>query len=139
MTGPHLPPSWRRLREERGLVGRALVLSILVIVVLGIAAIDGGSMLFTSFKVADVSQAAATAGAAELQSTGSLTRAREAARTAAHERDAKSHMTRFRLRQGGVVEVTIAKTASTLIVQRVGFLKDLGVIHSTSTSGPPTI
>jgi Flp pilus assembly protein TadG len=130
----------RLAREERGLVGRMLVTFMLVILVLGVAAVDGGSILFTKFKASDAASAAAVAGAAQYESTHNTQQAQAAAIQAGHEQDSDARLTAFRVNPAsGDVTVTMTKEASTLVIRRVGFLRKWGIVRATSTASPPTV
>jgi Flp pilus assembly protein TadG len=125
-----------RIRDERGLVGRAAIMLLILIVLGGLAAVDGTAVLFAKLQASDVADAAASAGAANYGNTHSVQQARDAAVIAAREQDAKVRITRFSVATNGTVTVTVQKTASTLIVRHVSFLRHFGVVHDTSSSGP---
>lgn len=126
----------RRLRDERGLVGRAAITLLLLIVVGGLAAVDGTAILLANLQASDVADAAASAGAANYANTHNVDAARTAAVDAATAQDDGAKVVSFSVRQG-TVSVTVRKVASTLIVRHVKFLRHFGIVRATSSSGPP--
>jgi Flp pilus assembly protein TadG len=130
----------RSLRDdERGLVGKSLVVSMVLILLVGLALVEGGSVLFAKLQVQDLAQATAVEGAATLRNTNSAAVAEEAARRLAHDRDPDVRLTAFVVLPDGSVRVTLKKKARTFIVQHVSFLEDLAVVKATETAHPPTI
>ena len=125
-----------RLRDERGLVGRSAVVLLILIVLGGLAAVDGTAVLFANLQASDAADAAAAAGATAYGNTHDIRAAKDAAVSAAREQDPKVRITRFSVGAGGIVTVTARKTASTVIVRHVSFLRHFGVVHDTSSSGP---
>jgi uncharacterized membrane protein len=116
-----------RLRDERGLIGVSLIRWTIVLVLLGVVVIETGSIIFTTLSL----QNAADGAAAEAAATWRKTQDLEAARSTAlrslddHEEDEArlvsidaDNTAPFELR------ITVRKQASTLIVHRIGFLKD---------------
>jgi Flp pilus assembly protein TadG len=122
---------------EVGLVGRSLIILIAVIVVVGLAAVEGGSILFTELKLQDAADAAASAASGAYGSTHRLELAKEAAISAIQENDDGAHLVKLVADTQGNVTVTLKKKAVTMVVQRIGFLKHLAIVKATSTSGPP--
>jgi hypothetical protein len=126
----------RRLRDERGLVGRAAVVLILVVIVFGLLVIEGGSIVFARLQMSDLASAAAVEGASVYDTTSSVPAARQAAVAFVEGRDEEARITRFAVGADGMVTVTVKKRARTFIVQHVGFLEDLAVAKATETAGP---
>jgi hypothetical protein len=125
--------------DERGLVGKSLVISLVLVMLVGLALVEGGSILFAKLQIQDLAQATAVEGAATLRNTNSAAAAEEAARTLAHDRDADVRVTAFVVLPDGSVQVTLRKKARTFIVQHVSFLEDLAIVKATETAHPPTI
>jgi len=133
------PTGWRwRLAGESGLVGRSVIILLVVAVGLGLAAVEGGSILFTQLKLQDAADAAASAASSEYGSSHRVDAARQAALGTIQEQDEGAHLVKLVIDTAGDVTLVLKQKASTLIVQRVGFLKKLAVVKATSTSGPPT-
>jgi Flp pilus assembly protein TadG len=121
------------MRDERGLVGRAAITLMILAVVVGLAAIDGGSVLLANLQISDTADAAATAAWESYNDAHNVKIAREAAVQAAKERDPSSHLTAFQVLKNGTVSVTVRKVAATMFLKRVGFLKHWAMTTSTST------
>jgi Flp pilus assembly protein TadG len=123
--------------DQRGLIGRFLIVVLLLIVLGALAVAEGGAILLGRFRVDDIAEAAATEGASVLARTGSSERARQAALDEVHRIDPEARLTSFRFGPQGEVRVTVRKQASTFLVDRIGFLEHLGVVRAFATSGPP--
>jgi uncharacterized membrane protein len=126
----------RKLRGERGLVGKAAVVILVGVIVVGLAGIDGGSILFAKLQISDTADVAAIAAEQSYASTHDVQAAKVAAVSAAHQRDPQAHVSGFRVSPDGRVEVTLKKVASTLFVRRVGFLKHFAVVTATGRASP---
>ena len=125
--------------DERGLIGKILVLWIVLGVLLLVAGIDTAQILLTRFHVADAAQAAAFDAAATLRSSrGDRDASYQAALQAVHDVDANVKLTDFVIDgQTGQVTVTVTGEASTLLAARIGFTKHLTKAKTTETSGAP--
>lgn len=135
------PPERGRavLGDERGLVGKAAVVLLLIVVLAGLVLIEGGSIVFARLQIQDLAAATAVEGAATYRNSGSVDQARDAAKRYMSRRDADASLTRFVVAQDGAVMVTVKKKARTFIVQHIGFLEDLAVAKSTETASPPSV
>jgi len=123
---------------EVGLVGRNLIILLLVTLVIGLAAVEGGSILFTQLKLQDTADAAASAASSAYTPSHSVQAARSAAIGAMQESDDGAHLVKLVVDATGDVTVTLKKKASTMVVHSIGFLEHFGIVKATSTSGPPT-
>jgi uncharacterized membrane protein len=130
----------RRLGDETGLVGRSAIVLMILIVIFGVAAVEGGSILFTRLSLQDTADAAANAGAGNYYNTKNFQQAEEASQQSIVEHDPSAKLVGFQVDPNtGDVTVTLRKTASTMFVQRVHLLRKLGIIRVSSTAGPPTV
>lgn len=136
------------LHDERGLVGRAAIVLLLLVVLGGIAAVDAVSIVFTKFSAQNAADAAAVTGAATYKRSRQVATAVEEAlkevRTDFPEAELcpgkrfKGCDTRIDVdRSTGDVTVTLRRTAATLVVERVSFLEDLGVLRESATAEAP--
>jgi Flp pilus assembly protein TadG len=125
-----------RARDERGLIGKAAVTIMVLVVVGGLASIDGGSILLASLQISDTADTAAAAAASEYAASHDVRAAKQAAIGAAHQRDPASRVSAFSIQTDGTATVTVRKVASTLFARRIGFLKHFAVVSSTSTASP---
>ena len=121
-----------RLREERGLVGVSLIRWTIILLILGVVVIEGASIIFTAIGL----QNAADGAAAEAAGTWRKSRDLQAARDAAIRVLDESEQDEARLvsidaddTEPFEVRITVRKQASTLIVHRIGFLKDLAKVE----------
>jgi hypothetical protein len=124
------------MRDERGLVGRAAITLLVLIIVGGLAAVDSTAVLFAHLQASDVSDTAANAGATSYENTHNFKVARIAADEAAKEQDSAVKVVKFSVNNRGWVTVTVEKMASTFLVKRVGFLRHFGQVEETSSAGP---
>jgi|SRR5437588_6035073 len=124
------------MHDERGLVGKAAVTIMVLIVLLGLAGIDGGSILVAELQISDTADAAATASEESYSSNHDAVVARQAGVAAAHERDPNTRVSAFVIHPNGSVTLTVRKRASTIFVRHIGFLKHFAVVSATSTISP---
>jgi Flp pilus assembly protein TadG len=128
-----------RWSDERGLVGKAIVLLLVVVVLVGLMAVEAGSIIFTKLSVQNTADAAAADGQRDLASSHSAAEACAAAKASALDEDKNVvFVTCSADPKTGVISIKIRKTAPTLIVRRIGFLRKLGVVKATAQNGPGT-
>ncbi len=120
-----------RLHDERGLIGFSLIRWVLVIVLLGVIMIEGGSIIFTTIGLQNAADAAATEAATTWRETRDL----EAARTTALRALAVREQDAARIvdidadnTEPLEVRITVSKMAATLIIHRIGFLEDFAKV-----------
>ncbi len=131
------------LRDERGLVGKIVILWLVFLAAFVLAAFDAGSIALTRYKVTSAASDAALEAANVFKQTGDRNQAYRAAAELVNE-DAPG--ARIPVKDGfsispatGAVTVTVVKRASTLIAGRIGFLDSLTRAKATETSGPSTV
>lgn len=122
-------------RDERGLIGKVVLVWLLVVAALALAALDGGSIVLTRIRVSDLANDASAAAAEVLELTGS----EEAAKLAALETIETSE-TEARLHRIGFerdeVTVVLRARADTIVVDLVPFLEGFGKIAVTDSATP---
>lgn len=121
-----------RFRDERGLLGFSLVRWILVLLLLGIVVIEGGSIIFTTVAVQNAADPAALEAADVWAKTRDFREAREAALRVLDEREQdEARIVKFEADGFPPFEVrmTVKKQASTLLVHRIGFLEGLAEVE----------
>jgi len=129
----------RTLRaDERGLIGKILILWIVLGALLLVAAIDTAQILVTRYNVANAAQEAAfEAGSTYRSSRGDRQAAYRAALQVVEEAGAETKLARFVIDDPtGRVTVTVTRRAPTLLAGRIGFTKDLTRVKATETSEP---
>jgi hypothetical protein len=128
-----------RTHDERGLVGKALVLTLLILAVLGVVALDAVSILSARYRTADAADRAAEETAYAYKQSHDL---RGACQTAVETVEEANHSAR--IPKGGCVidpatgdvRITVRETASTIVAKRVDALEDLTKVVATSTAAP---
>lgn len=123
------------LRDDRGLVGKLLVVWLLVVVLLGLAALDAGSILMLRVRTGDLAGRAATAAADAFAETRDERAARLAARETIEASDDPARLRRIDVRRGEVT-VEVSSRAETIVVGRVPFVGDFELVTVTRSSGP---
>ncbi len=124
-------------REQAGLVGKFIVGWLLIVAVLGIGAIDGVSIAFTTFRLADVAAGAASEAASRYEGEGNERLACEEAARWIDSQDPDVTLAQCRVDRAGLVTVKVRKTATTLVVGRLEFLKKYGRVTRTESVGRP--
>jgi Flp pilus assembly protein TadG len=126
-----------RLQDERGLVGKALVILMLVVLFLGIVVVETGSIVFTKLSLENTAEAAAADGARDLATSHNRNSACEAAAISVVEHDKNAVLKNCDANlTTGTVFIRLRKDASTLIVQHIGFLEKLAIVKATAETGP---
>ena len=122
--------------DERGLIGKILVLWIVLGLLLVVFAYDGIQVAVTRFRVADAAQSAAYEASATLRSTsGDSAAAYQAAQQAVADAGSSLKLAAFTIDpQTDQVTVTVTRKASTLLMGRIGFLRSLTKARTTETS-----
>ena len=126
----------RPFRDDRGLVGKILLVWLLLLVVLVVGAIDAGSILLARSRAADLAEDASVSAAAAFAQSGDQEQAKLAALDTIADAD---EPVRLKSIDVGRREVTVVLVvhADTLVVGRIPFLDDLGrVTVSGSTTAP---
>lgn len=130
-----------RVADERGIIGISLIRWAIVLVLLGVVVIEGGSIIFTAISLQNAADAAAIEAADIWEETGNIDRARAAALDALQERnqeDASIPAANFEADGSPTFEVRFqaVKQASTLIVHRIEFLEDLAEVTVEAKARP---
>jgi Flp pilus assembly protein TadG len=130
------------IQDERGLIGKALViwLIILAIVVLGI--FDAVSITTTRFHMSDIAAQAAQDGANAYHDSNSPTEktACDAAAASVAAADSTIHMTACSFNvDTKELTITVRKTAHTIAAGHIGFLEKFTHVEDTETVGPSAL
>jgi hypothetical protein len=129
-----------RWNDERGLVGKMMVTLLIIIIFVGLVAVEAGSIVFAKLSLENTVSTAAADGERELLSSHDPKSACQAAAQSMVEHDENAFFVKCvadpRTNQ---IFVKIRKIAPTLVVQRVGFLRKLGVVKATAETGPGTV
>ncbi len=129
-----------RWRDEQGLVGKALVILLVLIVLVGLMAVEAGSIIFTKLSLENTADTVVADGERELASSHSQAAACKAVLQSLVDHDEHAQVKACTANPAtGVITIKLRKVAPTLIVRRVSFLRKLGVVKATAESGPGSI
>ena len=126
----------RPFRDDRGLVGKILLVWLLLLVVLVVGAIDAGSILLARSRAADLAEDASVSAAEAFRQGGDEEQAKLAALDTIADAD---EPVRLKSIDVGRREITVVLVvhADTLVVGRIPFMDDLArVTVSGSTAAP---
>lgn len=133
----------RRTLGERGAIGTMIVVWVLVVVAIGIALIDAGSIVLTKFQLSDVASSAATQAANAYRGNQNEAGACQAAVQSIATDDQTAQLAK----KGGcvidpttgAVTITVRKVAKTILAGRLGFTKRFAKVLATETNGPSNL
>ncbi len=125
-----------RFRDERGLVGKILLVWLLVAAVIVIGAIDASSILLTRSRAADLAKDASISAAEALRQGGDEEQAKLAALDTIADADEPVRLKRIDVGHREVKVVLVVR-ADTLVVGRVPFLDDLERVSVSGSSSVP--
>jgi hypothetical protein len=132
---------WRP-HDEAGMVGRVVVVWLVVLALLGIAAIDSVSIVIARLHTADVAGNAASDAAANFQQTHDVRRACEAAKESVDGADPRITLMPHGCKidqHTGDATVVVHKDATTVIAGRLGLTKKWVSITDSETAPAPTL
>ncbi|MGZ8603373.1 MAG: hypothetical protein ACXWX9_01285 [Actinomycetota bacterium] len=121
-------------RDERGLIGKILVLWLVVFALVVVATVDGAAILLSRVRTADLARDVAAVGARSYEETGRERAALRAALAALADADEDARLEDFTVSQRGEVSVVVTDHAGTLLVGRIGFLEDLAESRSSASN-----
>jgi len=125
-----------RFRDERGLVGKLLVVWLLVAAVIVVGAIDASSILLTRSRAADLAKDASMSAAEALRQGGDEEQAKLAALDTIADADEPVRLKRIGVGRREVMVVLVVR-ADTLVVERIPFLDDLERVTVSGSSSVP--
>jgi hypothetical protein len=125
-----------RFRDERGLVGKILLVWLLVAAVIVIGAIDASSILLTRSRAAALAKDASISAAEALRQGGDEEQAKLAALDTIADADEPVRLKRIDVGHREVKVVLVVR-ADTLVVGRVPFLDDLERVSVSGSSSVP--
>ncbi len=137
-SGPSRADPFRRdpFGDERGLVGKILLVWLLVAAMIVVGAIDASSILLTRSRAADLAKDASVSAAEALRQGGDEEQAKLAALDTIADADEPVRLKRIDVGRRAVTVVLVVR-ADTIAVGRIPGLDDLErVTVSGSTSAP---
>jgi Flp pilus assembly protein TadG len=124
----------RLARDERGLVGKLLVLWLVFLALMVVALFDVGSIALARLRVADLAQDAAFASALRFDETGERRQAVRAALASIASSDEDARLSDLQISRRGEVTVVVTDQATTLLAGRVGFLDHFAIVSGSDTN-----
>ena len=127
-----------RFHREEGKFNGTIVLFVIIFIVLGVAVIDGGSILFGKLQLHDLAETAASEAATEFQKSHSEAAAFNAAEALVAERDPAVTLDKDSFDAAADTEsvtLTLTKDASVLFIDRIPPLAPF--VHMTATVTTP--
>lgn len=128
-----------RVRDEHGMVGKLIVVWLLMMVLIGVAAIDTASVLFARFRLSDAATVAASTGSAALTQGQSSADVCAAAAARVEEKSPDARMPRRSWCKvdatAAEVTITLRIQAGTLLAGRLPFTEDLTFVSARETVG----
>jgi len=129
-------------RDESGMVGKIIVIWLVLVALLGVVALDTGSVLFTKFRLSDLASNAATTAVTTFRNTHEAASACEAAKMAIQAEEEAQRVPDGFCKVSvstGEVTITLRRQADTLLAGRLGFTEDLTKIVIRETGRPPSL
>ncbi len=126
--------------DERGLIGKVMLAWVVILLILGVIALDGGSVLLAKYRTADAAGNAASEAAYTYKQTKKIADACDMADSVVASEDPEARIPPsgcFVNIQDGSVTITVKKVANTLLFKRVDFLADLAKASATETAPAP--
>ena len=125
-----------RLSDDRGLVGKIIVAWLLLMAVVVLVAIDGGSILLARSRAEDLADAAAASASDAFRASGDEEAAKLAALDTIADADEPVRLKSIDVR-GRTVTVVIVTRTDTLIVGRIPAFDDLAHLTVTGSAAVP--
>ena len=122
-------------RDERGLVGKIVVLWLVVLAIAAVLAIDAGTIVLSRMRAGDLARDAALAAAETLEDSGDERSAKLAALAVIEGSDDQARLKRIQIRRDDVTVVLTSK-AGTIVVGRIPWFDQLGKVTVTESSSP---
>lgn len=118
-------------------INRSFWFVVILVLLLGIVVIDGSSILFSKWQLSDQADGAASDAAAAYRG-GSVQGALTTAQASLDDRVQGAKVTHIDVDpQTGSVTITVKKTASTLFIKHISFLRGLTELKVESTGTAP--
>ena len=119
--------------DERGLIGKILLIWLVILGLVVVALIDGGSIVLARLRTNDLARDTAFAAEQRYSETGKRRQAVRAALAAMAESDEDARLVELDVSDQGDVTVVVTDRAGTLLVGRLGFFE-----HLTETTASVT-
>jgi hypothetical protein len=123
------------LRDERGLVGKIVVVWLIVLAIASVLAIDVGSIVLARFRTSDLAGDAVVAAADTFEETGDEEAAKLAALETIEDSDDRARLKRIKVGRNQVTLV-LTSQADTIVVGRIPWFDQLAKVTITESSAP---
>jgi hypothetical protein len=120
--------------DERGLIGKVLLIWLVILGLVIVALIDGGSILLTRLRTNDLAWDAAFAAEVRFSETGRRRQAVRAALATIAETGGDARLVELEVSGQGDVTVVVSDRAGTVLVGRLGFFEDLTTATASDTA-----
>ncbi len=129
---------WSRLGvDERGIIASHIARIAVVLTLVGIVAVEGGTILWARLKAQDAAEAGAIAAADSFLNNHDARLATDAAAETVVRKDPEAELiVPLEIDRDGNVRVTVEKRAETFLTSRIGFLESMSVIRTTAEGSP---
>ncbi|HTG47235.1 MAG TPA: pilus assembly protein TadG-related protein [Actinomycetota bacterium] len=127
------------MRKDAGVVGKIIVIWLLVVAVIGLVVLDGGSIVFTHFRLSDTGASAAQAGAQAWSDGHDPQAACAAALKSVQQDDSGATLSKGWCKvnpKTGEVTITLRKRAKTMLAWRLGFTDKYTKVVVVETGSP---
>ncbi|MEX0991284.1 MAG: pilus assembly protein TadG-related protein [Actinomycetota bacterium] len=134
-------------RDERG-INRSFLLVVILLAIVGVLIVDGGSILFATVQLQDAADLAATDAASVYEDTHSQTQACQAAERVIEGRDSEAEIVGGCSSKGskffvatatGAVSLIVRKEATTVVLGRIDAFKSWTSIEVTGRGTPSVL
>jgi Tfp pilus assembly protein PilX len=129
-------------RNQAGMLGKLAIMWLLVLALLGVAAVDAVSIGLTTFQLSDVATRAASDAAAAFRTGHDALEACGTARETVAAREPNLHMGEAFCQVDpvtGRVTVTLRTTAGTVLAGRLSFTRHYTKVVRSETNGPSDV
>jgi hypothetical protein len=126
--------------DERGLLLKAVAITLVFLVVFGIAAIDAGSILIARYNLTQLADDAAFEGAIAYRNQEDRSEACARAEDVVESGDPDASHPKIGwcvVDPDGLVTITLKKTADTFVAKYISYFEEFTRIRATGQSGAP--
>jgi hypothetical protein len=121
--------------DERGLIGKILVLWLVILGLVVVGLVDGGSIVLARIRTHDLARDAAFAAEERFSETGKRREAVRAALASLGEADEDARLVELEVSgRGDEVTVVVSDHAGTLLIGRLGFFEHLTTATASDTA-----
>ena len=120
--------------DERGLIGKIILIWLVILGVVVVALIDGGAIVLTRLRTNDLARDTASAAEERFSETGRRRQAIAAALATIAAQDEDARLVEVEFSDRGDVTVVVTDRAGTVLVGRFGFFEHMTEATASSTA-----